>query len=322
MTKSGNLITADIGGTNARFAIVNDIESESLEIAAHTIYQCKDYNGVSDMLCAFMHENSVTHIQDAHLAIAGKTSHHEGSVTNLGWYMTSDSLQNSTGLKNVTFMNDFEAIAHAVPSLDKTDFLSVKTGDSVPNASMSVMGPGTGFGVAQLIPLSGQNYKVMPTEAGHASFAPVNNLEQKLWTYLGEQQDHICIEALLSGRGLVCIHDFLIEQTEKGTTGLSPADITCRALDQVPLCVRAVEVFLSILGSVAGDIALSHGASGGVWLAGGILPKILEMIPNSDLVTHFEAKGIMSSYLKNVPINVIVNTNVALIGAAVAAREN
>jgi len=319
MSENRSIITADIGGTNGRFALIDFTKEEDMNVAVQQTFRCEDHDSLGTMIQLFMGQHDVGNVRHALLALAGQASRHEASITNLGWSMTSEALQSVTGLDSVTFMNDFEAVAHAVPHLHDDDFLSLKSGTYETSAPISVMGPGTGFGVAQLVPVQDGKYNIISTEGGHIGFAPATHLEQDLWAHLKKQRDHVCVESLLSGRGLVRIHDFLVEYAGAGTKGLGPEEISREAVGgNTPSCARAVQVFLSILGNVAGDLALAQGARGGVWLAGGIVPKIFNLIEASDLIMRFGAKGIMSSYLKNIPINVITNTNVALIGAAAA----
>ena len=194
----------------------------------------------------------------------------------------------------------------------------VKPGIAEPDGAISIMGPGTGFGVSLFVKL-GQEHAVIPTEGGHMRFAPVTQLEADLCASLSKDHEHISIETLLCGRGLQRIHQFIVIYGGSGDGTLRPDQITAAAMAQSePSCVRAVQLFLSILGSAAGDIALAHGARGGVFLGGGILPKIAAHVGSSNFVERFSAKGPMEGYLKKIPVNLIVSGDAALIGAAVA----
>lgn len=315
------IITADIGGTNGRFAVV-EIGNDTLGIVENITLSCSDFTSFTDLMRTFTNQISDPTIKSAHLAIAGQTTAHSAQITNIGWNFTSEALQAATGLESVSFMNDFAAVAQAVPCLKASEFKILKAGQAVTEAPMSIMGPGTGFGVAQLLQLD-SGYKVISTEGGHTAFAPTTHLERDLWAHLKKSTEHICVESVLSGRGLARIHDFLVDYAGSGPKGLSPEEISAAAATgDTPSCVRAVQLFLSILGSVASDIVLTHGGRGGVWIAGGIVPKIYDLIDSSDFLTRFGAKGIMSSYLTNIPIHVITDTNAALIGAAADWRRN
>jgi glucokinase len=314
------IITADIGGTNGRFAVI-EVTNDTLRMRDNVTFACADFNSFPDMMQAFTSGISYDGLTSAHLAIAGQTNANSAQITNIGWTFSSSELEAATGLKNISFMNDFAAVAQAVPHLSESEFKTLKTGTPVTSAPMSVMGAGTGFGVAQLLK-QGDDYTVISTEGGHISFAPTTHLERDLWAHLKKSKDHICIESILSGRGLARLHDFLVEYAGSGSKGLSPEEVSALAASgDAPSCVRAVQLFLSIFGAVASDIVLAQGARGGVWIAGGIVPKIYEHVGTSDFLTRFGAKGIMSSYLTNIPIHVITDTNSALIGAAADWRS-
>jgi glucokinase len=318
--KTQTIITADIGGTNGRFAVI-EVTHDTLCMRDNVTYSCADFDSFPDMMKAFTSSVSYDGLTSAHLAIAGQTDEHSAQITNIGWSFSSTELATATGLKNISFMNDFAAGAQAVPHLRENEFRTLKAGNPVESAPMSVMGAGTGFGVAQLLKCNDE-YTVISTEGGHISFAPTTHMERDLWAHLKQSKDHICIESILSGRGLARLHDFLVEYAGSGSKGLSPEEVSAHAASgDAPSCVRAVQLFLSIFGAVASDIVLAQGARGGVWVAGGIVPKIYDHIGTSDFLTRFGAKGIMSSYLTNIPINVITDTNSALIGAAADWRS-
>lgn len=318
---SDKIIVADVGGTNGRFAIVHLPATGVPSIVAKKTYKCASFDSFTEMFRTFIIDHSVEDVMSAQIALAGQTSETEGHITNIGWHIDAADLQRETGLQSIVFMNDFAAVASAIPYMKEGGFEVIKPGKICETAPISTMGPGTGFGVAQLIPVNG-TYKIVPTEGGHIAFAPATQLEQDLLTHLKKSSDHVCVESLLSGRGLVRIHDFLVEYAGSGQAGLGPAEITHEAaVERTPSCVRAVQVFLSVLGGTAGDIALVHGARGGVWIAGGIVPKIFDLVGKSDLVSRFSMKGIMSPYLTDIPINLVTDTDAALIGAAAAWKK-
>jgi glucokinase len=313
--KGVKIITADIGGTNGRFAVIK-LSNNHLSMLENVTYPCADFSNFAEMMKTFTDRLSDPSIQSAHLAIAGQTTKNTAQITNIGWNFSSSELQQATGLKAISFMNDFAAVAQAVPFLKASEFKTLKSGTPVIDAPLSIMGPGTGFGVAQLFKVN-ETYKVISTEGGHTSFAPTTHLERDLWAHLKRSTEHICIESVLSGRGLARIHDFLVDYAGSGPKGLTPQEISASAATaDIPSCVRAVQLFLSILGGVASDIVLTQGGRGGVWIAGGIVPKLYDLIDSSDFLIRFGTKGIMSSYLTNIPIHVMTDTNSALIGAA------
>ena len=315
------IIVADVGGTNGRFAVVDLPETGVPSVVSKKTYKCASFDSFTGMFREFIAEHNTDDVRSAQIALAGQTTQNEGHITNIGWRIKAEQLAKDTGLQNVVFMNDFAAVASAIPYVGQGGFEVIKEGAKCEMSPISTMGPGTGFGVAQLIPVAG-GHKIVPTEGGHIAFAPATQLEQDLLAHLKKGSEHVCVESLLSGRGLVRIHDFLVEYAGSGQAGLGPAEITHEAaVERTPSCVRAVQVFLSVLGGTAGDIALVHGARGGVWIAGGIVPKIYDLVGKSDLVSRFSRKGIMSSYLSDIPINLVTDPDAALIGAAVAWRS-
>ncbi|GHF13409.1 glucokinase [Kordiimonas sediminis] len=315
---SRTIIVGDIGGTNGRLALA-DIHEDTQTIQTMYTYQCADYAGLTPMLQDFIADTGANNITGAQLAIAGPTGSRSGMITNLGWTVDAAMMEQELGFQNILFMNDFAALATAASSLTDSQTLTVKEGTADPRGPISVLGPGTGFGVALLVPTE-QAWHVVPTEGGHVTFSPVTELEQSLYNHLKQTVGHVSVELLLSGSGLTQIHQFLLSRNGEVPRDLSPADITSAALNGTDAsCVQAVEVFLSALGSVAGDIALTHGATGGVFLGGGILPKITPFLERSDFADRFMAKGHLHEYLQTIPVRLITAGDVALIGAAIAA---
>lgn len=318
MTKA--IIVGDIGGTNGRLAVATIEEGQALpSIGDMHTYPSTEFAGLGAMIGAFMEEIKLPKGMDAHIAIAGPTCGTKVELTNLDWVETSDAVSKQVGLGTVSFLNDFGAVAYAAGCLTETCTMSIKPGRQKKSAPLSVMGPGTGFGVAQLLTVNNQ-FHVIPTEGGHISFAPVTRMELDLVQYLRKEMDHVSVETLMSGSGLKRIHRFLVDYGGSGNPNMQPAQISAAAMDgSEPSCQRAVQLFLSILGSVAGDIVLAQGGRGGVVFGGGILPKIVELLEKSDLTSRFVAKGPMQSYLEAVPIKLIVSPDAALVGAAVSS---
>jgi len=332
--KQNNLvIVGDIGGTNGRLAIASVRHGhEALPKISHMrTYQSTKFAGLTPMLKAFLNDvksdiadiGGIDDISDlgdipARLAIAGPTTADKGWLTNLGWAVDAPQIAQDLGLGRVKFLNDFAALAYAAAVLEGPQVMDVKKGSAHKDGPISIMGPGTGFGVALLV-RNDNSWTVIPTEGGHMAFSPVTKLEEDLCTHLRREHGHVSVETLICGKGLARIHRFLVEYAGSGDKDMQPAEISAAAHDgTIPSCVRAVQLFLSILGSVAGDIALVHGATGGVYFGGGILPKIANQLDNSDIADRFIAKGAMEDYLSQIPIKLITSHNAALIGAAIA----
>jgi glucokinase len=237
-------------------------------------------------------------------------------MINRDWEIKADAIEASCGLQRVQLVNDFAALAAAVPGLAADDVSTVHPGEGG-LGPRAVIGPGTGFGVAQLVAGADDAPLVISTEGGHMALAPGNALEQELWSYLQSRVDYICVETVLSGQGLVRLQQFLSERADQPAAEITASTITGHALaGSDPHCVASVQLFLGILGGAIGDIVLAQGATGGVYLGGGMLPRIAALIPDSELVPRFLAKGPLHAYLSRVPIHLITAEHVALKGAA------
>ncbi|MFQ5534941.1 MAG: glucokinase [Sphingomonadales bacterium] len=314
------LIVADLGGTNGRFAVATFRDGAPLPaIDQYTNFRCDRHGGVGEMLEQYIRALEGEAPKEAQLAIAGPTSDRDGRLTNLGWTVSAADLEKNLSLDRVSLLNDFAALANAMLYLGEDDRISLTEGRrAVQGCPVSIIGPGTGFGVAMAVP-DDAGWRVVSTEGGHMSFSPKTPLERDLHHHLSKTIGHVSVEALLSGAGLRRIHEFLVSYGGSGDATLEPADITRAAQEgNMPSCTRAVQLFLSVLGSVAGDIALVHGARGGVNIGGGILPKMQGLLRQSDLVERFQDKGAMTPYLSQIPINIVVSRMSALVGAAMA----
>lgn len=317
MTQS--VIVGDIGGTNGRLAVATLEQGVILPVVGemHT-YPSGEFAGLGEMIKLFMKDIGLDGGIDARIAIAGPTCGHLGHLTNLNWSEDAGVLEDQLKLKSMKFLNDFEALAFAAGCLSHPYTKNLKDGHPVEGCPVSVMGPGTGFGVAQLLKVNNK-FHVVATEGGHTSFAPVTRLEEDMVKYLHNELDHVSVETLMSGAGLQRIHRFLVDYGGSGNKDMRPSEISAAAIEGSQIsCQRAVQLFLSILGSVAGDIVLTQGGRGGVVFGGGILPKLVDLLDRSDLATRFVAKGPMRHYLENVPIKLITSPDAALVGAAVS----
>ena len=319
MTNTETCVVADIGGTNGRFGVARFFPGERKpHIENVAVFPSADSASLSAMLGRYLNHLGAEKPHHARLAIAGPTTERKGKLTNLGWQADADVLEADHGLKSVKLLNDFGALASACDFLEEgVDFITLKEGADDATGPISVMGPGTGFGVAILVPTS-EGWKTVSTEGGYMAFAPTTRLEHDLTEHLRAEMGHVSVETFLCGEGIARIHRFLVDYGGSGDRGLSPAEITkFAAAGGAPSCTRAVQLFLSIVGSTAGNLALAHGATGGVFLGGGILPKIEGMIPTSDLLRRFVAKGPMQPYLERIPVRLITAKYAALIGAGV-----
>lgn len=315
----GLLLVADIGGTNARFGLVEQTPNTSkpnYTAAQQITLKCANYPDMGSMIKACCAEFKIAMPEYACLAIAGPIEHGFAQMTNLGWKFEISALRNELGMKTLHVINDFAALAYAVPYLSADETKTLYAADSDPDAPIVVMGPGTGFGMALLVPENG-GWKIIPTEGGHASFAPTTEKELAIKSYLLKEQSHVSVENILSGIGLVHLYRALAHIAGVEAQNYSPADVSTKGLaNEDPLCREAVITFCNTLGAVAGDKAVSTGARGGVVIGGGIAPKLLGILPETNFEERYKNKGPMRGYVSDISIKVIVNDKAALVGSA------
>lgn len=317
------LLVADIGGTNARFGLVElstNAGQQNYGAQQQKTLKCADYPDIATMIKAYCSHVGASLPPYACLAIAGPIEKGWAQMTNLNWKFSIEDLRKELGMKALDVINDFAALAYATPFLPAQDIKPLYTAKSSQDSAIVVLGPGTGFGMAALVPDHTQTqrgWKILPTEGGHCSFAPTTDKEMAIRAFLAQTDDHVSIEDILSGRGLVSIYRALSHINGTPAQDFTPAEVSTKGLaNEDPTCREALVTFCNILGSVAGDKALSLGAKGGVYLGGGIIPKIASFIPQTDFVSRFKHKGPMSGYVSDISVNMIINDTAALVGSA------
>jgi glucokinase len=227
-------------------------------------------------------------------------------------------MRTALGLARVVAINDFHALALAVDRLAEADFAPVKSGAPVADAPVLVLGPGTGFGQALIVPC-GDRRRIVTTEGGHVGFAPHTEDEIAVMRVIAGAHGRASVERLLSGAGLANVHRALRAISKSPTGDLAPEDVTAAARAGAdPIATQALAMFCAVLGAVAGDAVLATGARGGVVLGGGILPRIRDILSQSAFTERFLAKGRMRGYVENVPARLILRDGAALLGAAAA----
>ncbi len=330
MSEDNNIqqvIVADIGGTNARFAVATLTQGANTSARPPLIehfagYACADFHDPLPLLQTYIKDCPVKNIQSACFAVAGPADGASAYLTNLGWNFEAEKLSGPLALKNIIIANDFAALARSVTALDPSNVISLH-GAANPSATgpISVMGPGTGFGVAQVIRKQSQ-VTVIPTEGGHSAFVPTGELETKVWNMVRESMGRITVETFLSGIGILRIYRAVCSLHDMSPLNYEPSTISQLAMEESdPICVDTLNVFCTMLGSVASDIALIHGSLGGVYLGGGILPKIAKFVQKSRLVECYLDKPPMEKYVEQIPLNLITDPEAALIGAALLAKD-
>ena len=319
-------LVADIGGTNARFALV-DRAGAAQDLRDVHILRCADYPTLEDAVETYLDQaGAAARPRTAVIAVAGPVTGDVINLTNHVWRFSVSTARRHLGFDALEVANDFNAIAQSVPHLPADGLVGVgevasdAPGRTAPGqrTTLAVLGPGTGLGAAGLL-VRPDGPIVLESEAGHANFAPCDAIEVQISDVLLKRFPRVSNERLISGPGLRNLYEALVEIHGATAEILAPADITRRALDDADsLCVQTLERFCAILGSVAGDIALVMGAWGGVYIGGGIPPRIIDFLKRSDFRRRFEAKGRFEKLMTTIATNVIVHPHPGLIGAAAA----
>ncbi len=312
------ILVADIGGTNARFAIA-EAGPKSISIRRVEVIRAAEFKTARDAVGAYL--NLVGEKpRRACFAAAAPILGDVVDFTNSPWRLAKDEIKMAFGLDEFLIINDFYALAAGVAHLSDDDLLTVKTGIGVATAPTLVIGPGTGFGQALIVPTHSGS-KIVATEGGHVAFAPRTDEETKVMKFIARDHARVSVERLLSGQGLVSIYRALCSHANSPAILLQARDISAAPVSEHPIAGHAVKMFCRILGGVVGDAVLSTGARGGVVLGGGILPKIREIFLASEFVERFCDKGRMQDYVVAVPVRMIIKEGAALYGAAVAMKE-
>ncbi len=317
------ILAGDIGGTNTRLALV-EATSDELRIAAEGVYPSRERTSLEACIGELLSVHSVE-ITSASFGIAGPVRNGRCEATNLPWVVDSRNVAKRLHLKRVGLINDLEANAYGIAVLQSKDFVILNKGARGATGNIAIISAGTGLGEAGMY-WDGKIHRPFASEGGHADFAPRNMLEMGLLEYSLKHYQRVSFERLISGPGLVNIYNFL-KDTGKGEEsdwlsnemrqGDQAPIISQHALDgKSPLCLHALELFVSLYGAEAGNLALKLLAMGGVYLGGGIAPKIVSKLKEPEFMNAFTAKGRMRPLLQDIPVRVIMNQKTALLGAA------
>jgi glucokinase len=324
------LLAGDIGGTKTVLALFSRDEG------AHTIlkkkkYRSKKYDSLDDIVREFTAEFQAN-IEAASFGVAGPVQNNRVQVTNLPWMIDGRTLSETLGGATVHLLNDLQAIANAVPILQPEDLRTLQTGETDPTGAIGVIAPGTGLGEAFLV-WNGRNHQAYPTEGGHTDFAPRNEQEFGLLQYLRQKYNRVSYERVCSGIGIPNVYAYLRDsgraaETEAVAAQLAEAEdwtpviVDAAVAEASPLCQATLDLFISILGAEAGNLALKLLTTGGIYIGGGIPPRILPQIEASDFLASFQQKGRFSPLLTKMPVHVILSSQAALYGAARDALDS
>lgn len=297
---------------------------DGTEIGSVVTYPVADYASPVDAVRAFLAGPARGHAPtQALLAAAGPVVDGRITMTNAAWTLDAKRIRHSLNLQDVKVLNDFEALGWALPALRADDLFSLGGGLPVGRGTMAVMGPGTGFGLAAMAFAEGGDEAVLVTEGGHATLSSENRREDAVILALREQLHHVSVERVLSGSGLVQLYHALARVDGLTVPERDNSEIVAAALaDDCKVSRETLELFCAFLGSVAGNIALTLGARGGVLIGGGIAPRFADFVRQSAFRERFEAKGRMSSYLAQIPTAIIVRPDPAFAGLAYLAGRS
>lgn len=318
------LLAGDIGGTKTVLAVYDRRQGPNVQVT-QKIYPSARYDSLEAMIREFL----LTYdgkIENACFGVAGPVIEGRAQITNLPWVIDAERLRSAFGWEHVDLLNDLEAVACAIPILQAEDIYPLSAGKAVRDGSIAVIAPGTGLGEAYLTCEDGI-YTAHASEGAHSDFAPVNPLQMELLRYLWTQKglEHVSYEWVCSGIGIPNLYAFLkasgcAEEPDWLADELAqaedPTPVIVRNAGHVELCGKAVDLFVAILGAEAGNQALKVMATGGVYLGGGIPPRILEKLKSASFLEAMRSKGRFREVLANIPVTVILNPGAALKGAA------
>jgi glucokinase len=323
------LLAGDIGGTKTNLAVYSPESGPRAPLAEET-FPSDAYASLEDVVSEFLARLD-WEVSRASFGVAGPVVAGRAKITNLPWEMSEDYLEKTLGFP-VRLLNDLEAIAYAVLFLEPEDIETLNEGEIAQNGAIAIIAPGTGLGEAYLA-WDGSRYRAYASEGGHADFAPNNALETDLLCYLRDLLGHVSYERVCSGQGIANIYAFLKDSCHEEPVWLAErlvaaddptpiiVDVALRE-EACQICATTLTTFASILGSEAGNMALKVLATGGVYLGGGIPPRVLPVLKRDDFMEAFRYKGRFSDLLARVPVHVILNPKAALLGAACYGLES
>jgi glucokinase len=323
------VLAGDVGGTKSLLAIIDvDTNEPAYRILHEQRYDSKRFDSLGEIAQEFVQQAKLG-TDRACFGVACPVSDGECDATNLPWHIEKSEIAEKIGIR-AELINDFEAIGYGLGLLKPKDLATLQEGSPKSGAPIALLGAGTGLGEAFLI-WQDKRYHVHSSEGGHVDFAPRNDLEIDLLKFMQAREQHVSYERLVSGPGLITIYRFLIESQAmpenakvraEMETGDKAAVVSEHGLDgSDATCGRAVDIFVSIYGAEAGNLALKVLAAAGVYVAGGIAPHIIDKLRDGAFMRSFREKGRLSSFVESVPVHVILNPKVGLLGAALVAAH-
>jgi glucokinase len=313
---TGPILVADVGGTNARFALAMR-EGARYRLIHRAHLAAIDFPSIEDAVAAFLKEAPQTP-QLGCFAAAGPPINNVVDLTNSNWIVDGDALARRFKLSHLHVVNDFAGQARGAALVEDKDATTILPGAFDASAPQAILGPGTGLGLAFLLP--GQPPKVLPSEGGHSAFAPQSEREAAIHAQIAKRHGYVSYERVVSGIGIATVWQAIHDDAGMPTPALTPAEIVSRR-DKDAKAAETLDLFFSALGVFAGNAVLIGGARGGVHLGGGILPRLIEPLLASSFVARFKERGPMSAYVADVPVRLMRSDDTALLGAAALAEE-
>lgn len=324
------ILAGDIGGTKTDLALYSYID-DSLELVMQQQFASQEYATFYELLLEFIKSSEANNIEALSLGVAGPVVEGRCQTTNLPWLIEVKELQSLVGCLNVSLLNDLESTAYGMLYLKEEEFVNLNPAAADIKGNRAVIAAGTGLGEAMLY-YDGERYHPMGSEGGHCDFAPQTPLQDELLVWLrGHYHEHVSVERILSGIGIATIYEFLKEkgiasesqslQTIDAKSDKSAKISWCAMEENDPLSLKSMELFLEIYGAEAGNLALKSLSLGGLYIGGGIAPKILPLLENTTFYNTFINKGRFKEILQKMPLKVSLNPKTALLGAAHYAKD-
>lgn len=318
------LLAGDIGGTKTVLALLDTDQGLRLPLY-EARFPSDDFASLETIIAQFLADKAVT-VGVAAFGVAGPVVNERVEVTNLPWVIDAVAISQAFAIPHVYLLNDLEAIANAVPHLETADLHSLNSGQPEVHGAMAVVAPGTGLGEAFLT-WNGTRYQAHPSEGGHAAFGPGNAEQIELLRFLHGRYHHVSYERVCSGMGIPNLYDFLradgrypepdwLATAVAAAEDPTPIIVNAAIQNELPLCRAVLDLFVDILGDEAGNMALKALATGGVYIGGGIPPRILPQLEQPRFLQAFRRKGRFADLMADIPIHVICNPKAALLGAA------
>jgi glucokinase len=319
------LLAGDIGGTKTVLALYSREDGVARGSVHEMRFESGKYSSLEAMIVEFLRETKARPVA-ASFGVAGPVTGQHAQITNLPWTIDADVIRDSFAIEHIYLLNDLESIATAVPHLGRDDLVTLNAGVPVEHGNIAVIAPGTGLGIGFLV-WAGDGYRAYASEAGHTSYAPQNLQEIELLKYLQRLYGHVSFERVCSGRFLPHIYDFLREQRsypEPGwlrdalaaATDRTPVIVQSALAQKADICSATLDIFIHSLGTVCGNMGVTLLATGGIYLGGGIPPRILKRLQMPDFLSAISDKGRFSGFCADLPVHVIQEPKVALNGAA------